>query len=232
MRALVRVILGVSLGFGAVAWGQGTAPAGHSLLHRDEVDVTVYTAPEGQSLNLKTGKGDAVAVISDSVSWTPATEMDSEGDSEPGEPLFLEQGSKRLFYSSEGERMAFSVYLIELKHHWVLQMNYCENPKKCIRRLKTGQRTVGMSKAYFSNGDVGAARYQLSKGGTFAANYSTPKNPCDVVLVTLGPVTTEVNGETLELKAGEAHLFTQPASIVFRADRDNTMWVAVRIPPQ
>lgn len=225
---LISALLLVSLG---VARAQKSDPTGTKTFTSDEADVTVYRATEGQSLNIKTHGGDGIAILSDSVSWTPATEMDSEGDSEPGEALFLEQGTKRLFYPNSGDDNAFSIYLVDLKHHWARPMAYCDQSKRCLRAMKVGHRTMGAARLFFSNGEVTAARYQVFKGGTVTQQYSTAKNKYDVLIVALGPILiSTASGEPSALENGQARLFKNVDSLAVRATTQTAMYVAIRLP--
>lgn len=218
--------------FCVVAIGSGSAQSSkaipHTVLDTDAATVTAYDVPDGQSVSLKTQNGDAIAILSAPVSWTPATEIDSEGDAEPGEALFLVQGTKRLFYSNFGESSAFSVYLIDLKHHWATPMRACDEPKHCVRRIKIGHRTLGESRSFFTNGEVSADRYQLLKGSTFTLPNSRVKS--DVLLVALSPLTATAGEQPVNLQAGQAQLFPKSNEIAVTASSGMAMWVVVRMP--
>jgi hypothetical protein len=200
-----------------------------TVLDGPEVRVSSYQVPAGQSLSLQAKNGDAIVILGDPVSWSEAAE-DSEGDAEPGEPLFLTQGARHLFYPSEGDRSAFAIYQVDLKHHWTTGMRTCDSARRCVRAIKIGNRTMGQARFFFTNGEVNAVRYQLFKGGTLSQPYSTAKAKFDVLVVALGPLSASAEGDDVSLETGEAHLFSKVQKLDVRTTADTTTFLAIQLP--
>ena len=213
----------------APAFSQNSVTAGDTLLDTDQAKVRKFSVPAGQSLSLSAKGGDAIVILGDPISWSEAAE-DSEGDAEPGEPLFLTQGTRHLFYGSLGERTSFTLYQVDLKHHWATAMGSCDNPRRCVHAIKIGKRVLGEARYFFSNGEVDAIRYQLLKGGSLPQSYATAHASSDVLFVALSPLSATVDGNLFPLEAGQAHLFPKPQKIEVHAPAETATWVAIRIP--